>query len=189
MREATIKVYRFEELTEKAQQKVIDWYTEGDTTVGLRLDELFDMKAADHHLQDAEFRWSLSHSQGDGVSFLVKSWTYPSDELLKALGDFDKWKGLRDTLNVRYKVVFTNSRYGHENTMRVELDHEDPSPEEGESLNEMEQSLLEYFRGVAKELEKAGYEELEYCRSKEYVQEACEANDYEFHLDGRVFEE
>lgn len=186
-RDVTLKVYPFSELNEKAQQKVIDWFAGVDDTLSSRLEDLFASTAEAMHVSDVDFSWSLSWSQGDGVSFQTKDWRTPSDELLKATGDFDKWKGLRDTLGVTYKITRFNTRYSHKSTMIVELDHESPSDREAESLNEMEGSLLNYFRSVAQKLEEVGYKEIEYVRSKEYVQEGCDADDYEFFADGRLY--
>jgi len=90
-------------------------------------------------------------------------------------------------MNVTYKITRSNALYCHKYTMSVELSHDDASELEQVSLNEMEESLRDYFRTVAQKLEEVGYKEIEYVHSKEYVQEDCEANASEFFADGRLY--
>jgi hypothetical protein len=57
-------------------------------------------------------------------------------------------------------------------------------PEEYKKLEEM---LLEKVRQKSKELEKIGYDAIEYQTSDATIKENIESNDYEFYPDGRIY--
>lgn len=156
-------VYTFDALSEEAKEKARDWYREGDdmpmlgshlcNLVGEELDALGYTYGGDAS-KDIDVFYSLSHSQGDGLSF-------------SAVVEKD---------GKTYKVT-QEGRYSHEYTMDVTTEDE-----EGDEVDAPE--VLEEMRTIARKVRDAGYEEIEYQQSAEAIDEAIEVNEYTFTSDG-----
>jgi len=155
-------VYTFDQLEEGSQEKARDWYREGNDYPMLWGDLMNLTKEA---LEEAGFRvgemdqkfdifYSLSNCQGDGFSFS---------------GDLER-KGKSYTIT-------QSGNYFHEMTMiAVEVS------EEGEE--EYVPEVLEECREIARRMERAGYDDIEYQNSDEYVDESIEDNEYTFTKEG-----
>lgn len=87
-----------------------------------------------------------------------------------------------------------SSNYSHYNSMSVELSVDirdrEALAEGDEALieqmsNEFEKDLADDVKDMSKELEKEGYEEIEYQHGDENVAEIAEANEYEFLKSGK----
>lgn len=157
-------VYTFENLSEEAKEKARDWFRAQHDDPMLQshminlLGERLEeagFKVNQYGGQDLDVRYSLSYCQGDGFSFL---------------GDLERG-------GKRYKVT-QSGRYVHEMTMdAVEI------TEEGEEKEAPE--VLEELRKIAREMAQAGYKEIEYQNSAEYIDESMEANGYTFTKEGK----
>jgi len=164
----TIKtdVYTFDELDDKAKEKARDWYRQ-DNDMPFLWGHL--MNLTKEALEEAGFKvgemgqkfdvhYSLSHCQGDGLSFT---------------GDL-----YRD--GKHYRAVQHGSLYVHENTMSVY--------EITEYGNEIDASEVEEeCREIAKKMRDAGYDAIDYENSAENIDQAMEANEYTFTKDGKRF--
>lgn len=153
------KIVFFDELSDEAKEEARNWYREGNHMpfLGDDLREFLEGKLKDHGytVEDLEIFYSLNCCQGDGVSF--KATLSKGDKIFEA-----------------YKI---DHYYQHENTMRVREIFQD-----GE--NEDSEALTEECRAIARETEKAGYDEIEQENSDEYIDDAIKANGYTFTLEG-----
>ena len=77
----TITAYQFNELSDKAKDKVRDWFSQ-DVDLEYVIDDFKeDMKALDIHVEDIQYR--LAYSQGDGASWTGSMELIPFLERLK----------------------------------------------------------------------------------------------------------
>lgn len=156
-------VFLFKSLAHEAQEKARDWFrsVHDDPMMQSHMINLLAEALSEagftvqKYGQELDVRYSLSHCQGDGFSFI---------------GDLERG-------GKRYKAVQSDPHYVHEYTMKVyEI------TEEGEELDAPE--VTEECRGIARKMAEAGYSEIEYQNSAEYIDEAMEANEYTFTREG-----
>lgn len=196
MREIIVKLYKFEELDDKAKSKARDWFvgcldsTDYDTT------ECDILERAKTLGFECALRWSGFGNQGDGAC-LVGWWKAadlkvgatqqecPQDTKLHEIAE-----GLE-----KIKAAFPCSRgaishhghYSHENSniIAFELDRDAETVDEAA---EMEQT--KEFKDLARSLMRWAYKQLDaqndWLHSEEYVDEALIANEYEFTEDGAI---
>ena len=183
METRTYNVYPFDELPKEAQQKALDNWRDNDDMPFLedlmneRLHELLKENkitldkneiGTEHGKRDwnnfsEKYRcfFSLTYSQGDGVMIEMQG----------------TWNG--------YHVTVKHSgHYYHSNSRTIEM-----YPLNGDSDEVPEKDELAFatlYEKMCDELEKSGYEEIEYQRSEEYIVEQFEANEYLFTLDGKI---
>lgn len=116
------------------------------------------------------------------------------EDLISDLSDIgiDDGESKVDPNDIYIKVVRTDSRHYHYNTIKseVELDIWDDELV-GHKAAEIEEGLQEIITDFAREKSKEIYRDLEkeydYLHSDEYIQEIIEENDYEFDEDGNRF--
>lgn len=206
-----IKVYLFEELSEEAKKYAVERYRSNhgeylfDDWDARNLTEFFKGYVSEKFgYLDKEFYWSLSYSQGDGVRFEGKMY---DDEILrvaKRLLDDEDFKLLDEYMGnntVRGMIQGTSNHYYHYNTMSVELES-DLSNFYDEEIEELgidifnrlegivellEDYILEDIKGISKELEKLGYDEIESHNTDEYIIDLLISNEREFLEDGSLF--
>ena len=186
-----VTYYSFDELSEQAQQKVIDTVRQWEDL--FHADEEFiieDFKEHFPHIHNVEVSYSGFGSQGDGASFtgyIDTDWAINnllSDELKAIVRDLD--------------CTFErhSSRYCHENTVSTQLedvfwaDHIEENDRLRSSLmeehcrdiaNAIEEYRVSLCHSLYRELEQA-YEQ---CHSDENIIELIKANDYLFDIDGK----
>ena len=189
-----VTYYSFSELSEQAQQRVIDKVREWDDL--FLSDEEFilqDFRERHPHIHNMDIRYSGFCSQGDGASFtgyIDGDWAINNlliEQVNKAFGSL-----LRD-LDCNFERH--SSRYCHENTVSTQLedvywaDHIEENDRLRSSLMEehcrdiadaIEEYRLELCHTLYRELEQ-GYE---HCYSDENIIELILANDYLFDIDG-----
>ena len=165
MKEVKIKVYTIKELNETAKEKALNLLREDNSYDFLsedleeRLRELLkDNKIKVDYLQ---IYYSLSYSQGDGVCFV---------------GNFE----YKDYL-VFIKHI---GRYNHKNSVEIDiLDSESEEVMEDDICEEFK----EIFDDICDQLEKIGYNYIEYVDSEENLIDMCEINEYTFLENGEMF--
>lgn len=166
MKKIQTKVYTFDELSDDSKEKARDWYREGNdmpmlashlcNLVGEELDARGYTYGGNQET-DIDVFYSLSNSQGDGLSFAA---TVYKDEKT-------------------YKVT-QSGNYTHIYTMDAVEVLEDGSDAEAPAI-------LKEMRDVAKKIERAGYDEIEYENSAEYIDEILADTEYTFTEDGKRF--
>tara|TARA_Y100000114_G_scaffold65718_1_gene60228 strand:+ start:289 stop:903 length:615 start_codon:yes stop_codon:yes gene_type:complete len=188
-----VTYYSFDELSEQAQQRVIDKVREWDDRYSA--DEEFilqDLRERHPHIHQMDIRYSGFCSQGDGASFtgyIGAEWVINnllSDELKTIVRDLD------------CAFERNSNMYCHENTVSTQLedvtwaDHIEENDRLRESLLEqhyddivdvIEEYRLDLCHTIYRELERA-YEQ---CHSEENIAEFVLDNDYLFDTDGNFY--
>lgn len=168
-------VYTYDELSKEAQEKALnDWCNENEyfflsDCMNERLHELLGENGIkdlnDTRTTPTQVMYSLSYCQGDGCMFE---------------GVFE-WK--------KYKVVIKHSgHYYHSNSKTIDIlktwDVDFDNEYVGE---EVENEFEELYQKICKELEKYGYDFIEYEDSEEHFMEMCDCNEWTFLEDGKMF--
>ena len=159
------EVYKFEELSDEAKEKVIaKWYENEqyeflDEDIQEELYYLLNEAGIKFRPAGVKAYFSLSYSQGDGVCFTGIFWT---DEDLNVL-------------------ITHKSRYYYADS--VEFEFKDASGELVDDSEEFKEKYLE----ICRKLEKYGYETIGYRMNNEEFQDHCDANTHEFRKDGRMY--
>ena len=185
-----ITLYRFDELSEQAQEKVIERFRTDEILFfdgELIIESIYDKYET--QISDMDIEYSGFWSQGDGASF---TGTLDSDWLIENL--------LPDNLKelVRYvECHFTRKTYMyvHENTVSSDLrnviwadhieDNERLSVHMSEKhMRDIEDCIEEYRRDICHEIYSLLEEQYEYTYSEENIRELIEINDYLFHENG-----
>ncbi len=174
-------LYSYDELSEKAQEKALDNFRKDNEYIFLsdclsqRLHELleeYDIKDTNDTSKPGttptQVMYSLSYCQGDGCMFE---------------GVFE-WK--KYTVYIKH-----NGRYYHSNSKFIEIHETDNQGFDiGEDYEpEVYKEFEELYQKICKELEKYGYDFIEYEDSEENFRESCEANEYTFLEDGTMMNE
>ena len=208
MRTKTINIYKFRELSEKAQEKALEKWRETEdfsfhsqNTIedccdiaemfGLDIRQRKSRNGKNETIWNPSVYYSGFCSQGDGACFegsyqykkgalkAVKT-EYPNDtELHKIV------KNLQDLQKKYFYGISANTyhsgHYYHENCMHVNVDHC-----EHDINDEIEEGVTEILRDFACYIYKRLETEYEFVMSDEYIRESIENGDYEFYEDGAM---
>lgn len=170
-------LYNYDELSKEAQKRALNDYTRGNDYVFLsdcmneRLHELLE----ENNIKDTndtskpgtrptEVMYSLSYCQGDGCMFQ---------------GVF-QWKD--------YTVTIEHSgHYYHSNSKTIEISKNWDVDYDNEYVGEeVENEFNGIYQDICKQLEKFGYDFIEYENSEENFIEMCECNEWTFLSDGKM---
>lgn len=177
-----IQVFNFEELSDDTKEKILNKFREQNEYHFLKenlKEELSDKLKAKNIKETGEtiLRYSLSCSQGDGLSFI---------------GDFE-FKGL----NFCLELGNLSNHYSHSHTIDIIAETDDYEEngditDEINTLKEMENDKIEkefkrLFFKICDQLEKSGYNFIESEDSEENIKENIKANDYKFLVNGDIF--
>jgi len=206
MRQETTNIYKFNELTEEAQQHALDSNRDYDTEIFSDIIDLeyYREKLAEIGFTDAEIQYSGFFSQGDGASFT-------SDVDLHKIVSYLIYNstGYADTVKF-YKLLVLHEKqcidlslwvergaphYVHENTcnthLEVNLYQENRSGASEDWFNDTADMLKEAVEDIRHEVCQSIYyalrKEYEYMQSDEYLRDTFEANDMEFTSNGTIF--
>lgn len=170
MKKITIEynLYKFSELSDKAKERALNKFNEYNDFNDILLEDLdqwllFRLKENNIAINNYKILYSLSYSQGDGVCFT---------------GNFE-WNG--------YDIKISHTgRYYHSRSVGFEItkEHEDESYEVSDEIYEEWRVL---YQSICYDLEKNGYETIDYETSEEHFNELCEINDYMFFDSGEMF--
>ena len=213
MREHTINLYSFDELSPEAQAKAIEKYRDGMDWhwESQFITEDFQERLAELGYPTDDVNWSLSYCQGDGVAFYGDiDVPKVAQRLLKGdvLELFNRMVEENLTISMSLYRNSFGHHYSHWNTMEVEIDGDDdgtmmeylyPELEEGtdeyiEKANAVQnvfdvllESVDSDVKDVSSELERSGYEQIDYYQSDEAITEEIRSNGFEFEEDGTRF--
>lgn len=209
MRTATVeyKVYKYEELSDKAKEKAKQWYLEGREPFVFTEDCEEDL----HNLfgeNDLKVQYSLSYCQGDGFNIYGKVSAESIIECLEKHNGGTQLEQFENVLTEKEKKTILhyaeecgeielpiNNRYCYCIARYIDIaDEWEYILENYSGYSNINKEVLEKFealvKGIFEELcasyEKWGYEYF-YEISEEDLEEMCEANGYEFLEDGTVF--
>jgi len=190
MKTIELKIYKFEELDEQAQKYAIKKWIESESEYGDPLnffDEVCNEKANEKGFFDCEFEWSLGYCQGDGLSFsfkrfdnlrqLIEKYTTPARaKIIENYISFSKMGGNDGHYS-----------YASENDIEMSLDYNNDCQNVLSIVESVESDLKDLYYQLCQELEKDGYEELEYQLSEENARESIIANEYDFTENGKMY--
>ena len=186
------KVYKFNELSDKAKQVAINWYRDAQSDINALEEMCFDEwckdKATEKGFDNIAVSYSLSCSQGDGLSF---SGDMDIMRFLKEANPNVSLKRLSIISNyIAFKLKPNNRRYCHASKGDVDiyLDyHRREHPNVENIVNRTIYHVEVVYMALCKELEKDGYQWIDDADSDETIIETIEANEYEFYVTGVNF--
>jgi len=210
MQEVIVKLYTIKELSEEARNKVIEKERRHQHEFGDRrylLQESFEEKLEDYGLPTENIMWSLSSCQGDGTAFTgwidLEAYFKKNDlkELFGALYDRSTYHIKHSGSYTHYNSMFVSHSvdemddvslwYGCENCDDRFRCLANGKCEVCEGLIDLADELRDHIEAhivtVSKELEKLGYEIIEYEHKDETIIDNLEANDVMFFESGKVF--
>ena len=188
-----IRVYKFDELSPKAQEKALNDQRDFESEIWDAKDYIipnFKEDIEKFGISDIEVAYSGFGSQGDGASFtglvnlpkFIKS-QKAEKEYPNLLKDMEKGE-VDDSVRIeRY-----DSQYSHEMTVSSGTIHSKSKKSEKET-EKLEDELTKFVRDRSKKL----YEEMQVDyddrMSDESLKDAIEANEYEYKGNGEMFNE
>ncbi len=197
MKVIEIKVYKFEELSPEAQARAIKTEIQRQYEY-LELDTFNE--DAKEQIKDAGFinpvlSYSLSYSQGDGLSFKADGFNKLTDLFIEVLGPGKEKtaKLLADNCTVILKGNTGHYCYAKRDQIDLYIENYTSSinvtntDRIDEVVSKALRLLEDIYLDLCKKLEKQGYSEIEYLTSEECAKENLIANDVEFTADGKIF--
>lgn len=162
MKTKTITLYEYGELSPTAKEKArAKWNETNDNPLMQShminvLKEKLEERGIKYDTDSMDVRYSLSSCQGDGFMF----------------EGVITWRG--KDISIKHDG---NAHYYHMHTASFDY--------EGLTEDEFGQFKAVY-EAVCKEMERIGYDEIEYQQSEESFEQACEANEWTFREDGTL---
>jgi len=204
MRVEQRNIYKFTELTETAKNKAIEDWRNSETLefIGFEYDEYYRDLLAENgfNITAKEFRYSLSNSQGDGVSFLCTD--FNKEILFKLFLNeykYDREYKLLDLYDVNYSLnIKINDRYYvHEKSVYFDACLEVPNylldnyPLVYKKIENLLSDFTDFVENLRLDLclkmEQCLKSEIEHQLSDEYISEILEINGYEFLENGEFY--
>lgn len=178
MKQVTLTTYNITELEPQAQRKAIDWFLRDGSYIDLDIDQYQDM-LIEHGFINAQIHYSGFYSQGDGASFTAdmdKKTVLVGQYYDLTIADFD------------LVVDVVNSSYSHERTKRVETIIYDATDDKCELITQLQAELEELRINLCHRIYNGLCEQYDYQTSDKYVIAACMYNEYEFLIDGSLYD-
>lgn len=190
-----IKVYSFEELSNESKQIAIEDYR-NTMDYSEQFSESF-VDSAKCAIEDEGFdkdsitvAYSLSYSQGDGVSFTgVITLTKIVDILTNILGA-EKTKTAKLLASMVEQIYSTGNkgRYSYAHHSQIIAEYNDIYPNISYILDLMVDIVKHTYMSLCKQLEKEGYEMIEYYESDKYITEEIINNELYFLSNGKTIQ-
>ena len=198
MRNINISVYKFNELSKDARDKVIQRYQ--DELADLLNQYLEDImkRELNNYTDNLDFilDYSLNSCQGDGVSFTGSAES--KEELFKLASlvyDNKIPKNILRLINwdIIYKIDFVRSNYHYVHKYSVQINIIDNYNTNKDychinrAITEFEKAINKWYSQVCDTMEKFGYDTTENLYSDGNIKSYIEENECEFFIDGRDF--
>ena len=198
MRNINISVYKFNELSKDARDKVIQRYQ--DELADLLNQYLEDImkRELNNYTDNLDFilDYSLNSCQGDGVSFTGSAES--KEELFKLASlvyDNKIPKNILRLINwdIIYKIDFVRSNYHYVHKYSVQINIIDNYNTNKDychisrAMTEFEKAINKWYLNICDDLEKFGYITIENMYSEDTIKSYIESNEFEFFIDGRDF--
>ena len=194
MKTVKVNVYQFEELNDKAKDKVRSLYYEWSDLEQWNEDAKEQIESAG--FVDPELIYSLSYCQGDGLSFKAAGLTEEKQkEILCSLLGPGKEKRAQIIIDSGALAIELKGNSGHyafssRHDVDAYLDsyfNEDDHIYLYNLICDFNDVLESDYINLCSQLEAQGYNEIEYQQSDEYITEEVEANERFFTIDGELF--
>lgn len=189
MREVKIKLYTYEELSEKAQKKVIEKMQEDDNFLmydwySFVYDDFKDRMYQEYSCTVDDIFFSGFWSQGDGASF---TGSISIKDYIEKTAQKSKYRNLSKYLEEfePYVSIRQQGNYCHENTMYFD-DHLflEGTEKQSNQLYELMDEIKETFREEARKLYGQLKDEYDYLTSDEAIAGELISAEYEFYENG-----
>lgn len=194
MREITQKIYSYEELSEKAKERVKNEYRVNFQECRNDLFyEYFAEELRENGFESLEPRYSLSYCQGDGCSVIGKIYLNEVLENKDIMENFSKDEIRRleyidCEVENEIKIEHNSNYYYHANTMSFYANVYVNTYTHGknwelmeEVFDKLEGVLEDYFIALCNRMEEVGYEMI---YAEEGLEEELKESDYEYYKDG-----
>ena len=197
-------VYKYNELTEEAKEKVKQWYLDGREPFIFTEDCEMDLESLFGE-NDLKVQYSLGYCQGDGFNIYGKVYAENILNCLEKHNGGTQLKEFEDVLTDKEKKTILhyagecgaielpmNHRYCYSLADYIDIADDweyklyDYKNINTEALRKFEKLVRDIFETLCASYERYGYEYF-YEISDEDLEEMCEANEYEFLADGTVF--
>jgi len=187
------KVYKYEELSEKAREKVKENYRENINPDDFTADLIEDLKALG--LSNLRPYYSLNYCQGDGLCLAGHIEFDEINEELREifykdflLSDYKLIKELKKYSRIEFNHV---GRYFNYNSVEIDIYIDGTlSSKKYKQTKKLTDKLIKniknWYVGICKEYEQWGYEYF-YDVEDEHLKDFYESNEYEFLEDGTLF--
>ena len=199
-------VYKYNELSEEAKEKVKQWYLEGQETFIFTDDckqDLYNLFGKNN----LDVQYSLSYCQGDGFNIYGRIDAESIFNCLEKHNGGTQLEKFEDVLTEKEKRTILhyaeecgnielpmNRSYCYSLADYIDiveewvwrLEYADYTNINEEALKKFEELVRGIFSTLCRSYEKWGYEYF-YEISDEDLEEACEANEWEFLEDGTIF--
>lgn len=194
----TKNLYTFSELSQGAKAKVKQWYLDDASRCDLFYEEIKDFLSENFLQSKLDVKFSLAYCQGDGLNIFGD---------LNLFDFIDKWEATeKEKSRMRFYLensnnIFTFDKNNHYCYSCKFIDKkyiDDYITEKIEELKESEINninkdtirkfyidMLNCFEALDEEFKKQGYDFL-YEISDEDLADICDANNYEFDIDGNI---
>jgi hypothetical protein len=190
MKTATVSIYSFSELSDKAKARALDNHRHDTTNDNYWYDFVYEEwreKLEALGYENVDFSFALAWSQGDGACFTAN---IDLGEWLRKQKLYNKYRLLYlHREDVTAKVIDIDGRDCHEYSVRADLEYSpwNWNSKVYEQSCEVQDLITEDVRELCRELYRELRDECEYMMEDDYIGDFLEANDYEFDQYGNDF--
>lgn len=188
----TVEIYSFTELNENAKNAAIEKYKENNEIfLDFFNDDCHEQIKENGFRGNIKLQYSLSCSQGDGLSFSCDYYDNLNALFIEVLGT-EKQKTIDCIINnISFKFSGNNGRYCYasRNNITLELDnyYVKSSTNLDNIISKVESKLKNLYIDLCNQLENQGYKEIDYRYSDEYIISELIENDYYFKENGQRY--
>lgn len=194
MRTETLEIFEFEELSKEAKEVAIESYRQRQYESGDSVPFFADNckeRAEELGFIEPEFTYSLSWSQGDGLSFSAERYEKLEELFIEVLGESKSKTAKLIAEQCDVKVQMNSGYYCYAAKSDIDLYFDFMSPlgidhdNIDEIVTKVREKLEDIYMDLCRQLEKDGYAELEYEASDEAITETILCNEYEYLKNGK----
>ena len=192
MKTIEISLYKFDELSEAAQQNAIENQRNSEYNVDLEFfnEDTVEQIIAAGFKGNVKLQYSLSYSQGDGLSFSCDYFDKLNELFVEVLGT-GKQKTIDCIINnCSFENKGNNGRYCYASRNDISFEFDDYSankPLIHDIVSQVETKIKDIYIDLCNELEKNGYKYIEYENSDECIIENLIGNEYDFTENGQMY--
>lgn len=196
-----IELYKFEELSKEAQEKIIQWYMDDTSRNDIFSEMCNEFYNSEFPNSELEAHYDLSYCQGDGYNTEGKLRIYDIIDKLKFTDEEKKTlHSYYDEMNTTF-TFHRNRQYSY-SCKFIDRNYIDEYVEDdvdnlvyysfpnadSNLIKRMYEQIFDYFENIDRQFEKDGYKFF-YEPDIEEIKETCEANDWWFAKDGKFYAE
>jgi len=185
-RTTTITVYKFDELDDSAQEHALDKWREAEdySYMSECINADFEEYLTERGLPTDNLEWSVSWSQGDGVSF---SGTIDVEKFLRF---HKRWAAYRMLWNFEPQAqIAKGSHHGYYISVEASCAYDDMenwTAKHDAKEAELQEELQEHVYEIAQDMYYRAQREMEYQMSDEVITDTLINLDYEFDAEGNM---